>query len=172
MPDITMRRLASLFLAGLLAASLCTTALAQWKWRDHGGQLHVSDIPPPSDVPDKDVLQKPSSVLKRAAAAPAPAPAASVAGAASAAKPGTDGELEARLRRTEQERQEQQKKQEEKVAAARAENCARAKEYMRTLDSGMRISRLNDKGEREVLDDKQRAEETQRTRAAMDESCR
>ena len=35
---------------------------------------------------------------------------------------------------------------------------------MRTLESGMRLARTNDKGEREILDDKQRADETQRTR--------
>jgi hypothetical protein len=165
-----MRRFASLFLAGLLAGSFCIAAHAQWKWRDTGGQLHISDLPPPADVPEKDVLQRPTSALRRAA--PAPAPAGSINSSAAPAKAGTDSELESRMRRTEQDRQAQQKKEEEKLAAARAENCSRAKEYMRTLDSGMRISRVNDKGEREVIDDKQRAEETQRTRAAMDDNCR
>ena len=45
------------------------------------------------------------------------------------------------------------------MAAQRADNCRRARTHMATLDSGMRMSRTNDKGEREVLDDKQRADE-------------
>ena len=160
-----------MLVAGLLASSFCVAAQAQWKWRDRSGQLHVSDLPPPADIAEKDVLKRPAAVAKRTATAPASAASAASA-APLAASATTDGELEARLRRTEQERQAQQKKEEEKAAATRAENCTRAKEYMRTLDSGMRISRVNDKGEREIMDDKQRAEEIQRTRAVMSSDCR
>ena len=49
------------------------------------------------------------------------------------------------------------KAEEQRVAAAKAENCKRAREQIRTLESGMRMARINDKGEREVLDDKARA---------------
>ncbi|MEW6704779.1 MAG: DUF4124 domain-containing protein, partial [Pseudomonadota bacterium] len=77
-----------------------------------------------------------------------------------------------RVRKAEQERQAARKQEEERAAAQRAENCTRAKEYMRTLDSGMRIARVNEKGEREFLDDKQRADETQRTRQVISSECR
>jgi len=165
-----MRRLGYLVLVGALAASWSAAAHAQWKWRDKNGQLHISDLPPPSEVSEKDVLSRPASA-KRPAPPVAPVAAASAAAPTPAKLPG-ESELEAKVRKAEQERQAQQKREEEKQAAQRAENCTRAKEYMRTLDSGMRIARVNDKGEREFLDDKQRAAETQRTREVMASECR
>jgi hypothetical protein len=158
-------------LAGLLAASFCGVAQAQWKWRDKGGQIHLSDLPPPSEVPDKDVMQRPASASHRSAPAPGPIP--SEAASAAAARPNAiDPELEARMRRAEVEKQAQKKAEDEKQAAARAENCKRARDYLRNLDSGMRISRTNDRGEREFIDDKQRADEVNRTRDVITSDCR
>lgn len=167
-----IRRPALLLVVAVLAAGFAGTATAQWKWRDKNGTMHISDLPPPSSVPDKDVLQRPraqmrSSTSNTAAAAPASAPSA-----APAARSASDPEIEARLRRAEQERQAAQKREEDKVAAQRAESCTRAKEAMRTLDSGTRLVRVNDKGEREVLDDKMRAEETQRARNVIASDCK
>ena len=56
--------------------------------------------------------------------------------------------------------------------AARAENCRRARSHMATLDSGIRLSRTNEKGEREILDDKQVADEMNRTRQIISSDCR
>jgi hypothetical protein len=89
-----------------------------------------------------------------------------------AAKPKIDPELEARRKKLEQEQTDKQKAEEEKVAVARAENCRRARAHMATIESGIRLSRTNDKGEREILDDKQRAEEMARTRAIIASDCR
>lgn len=41
-----------------------------------------------------------------------------------------------------------------------------------TLDSGMRMARLNDKGEREVLDDAQRAAELKRVNQIIAQDCK
>ena len=43
---------------------------------------------------------------------------------------------------------------------------------MRTLDSGVRIARVTANGEREILDDKQRADETKRTRDIIAADCK
>ena len=43
---------------------------------------------------------------------------------------------------------------------------------MRSLDSGVRIARTNEKGEREVLSDTARAAETQRTREVIASDCK
>lgn len=155
----------------LLAAA---PALAQWKWKDGRGQIVVSDTPPPRDIPERDVLQKPELTLRRAppAAAAAAASAPPVATAEGAIKPKVDPELEARRKKAEQEQTDRQKADEEKVAAAKAENCKRARSHMSTLESGIRLSRTNDKGEREILDDKQRAEEMARTRQIIASDCR
>ncbi|NRF70083.1 DUF4124 domain-containing protein [Aquincola sp. S2] len=144
---------------------------AQWKWKDGKGQVHISDLPPPREVPEKDVLQRPSEV-KRAPAAPAASAPAAASAAVAQAKPRLDPELEARRARAEQEQKAQAKALEDKNAAIRADNCQRAKQNLATLDSGIRITRVNDKGEREFLDDKARAEEVQRVRQVIQSECR
>jgi len=154
--------------------SLCVAALpaaAQWKWKDARGQVVISDTPPPREIPERDVLSKPSAVMQRSAVAAA-APAASTPAADTVAKAKVDPELEARRKKAEAEQGERAKAEEAKVAAARADNCQRAKSHMSTLDSGVRLSRTNANGEREILDDKQRADEIQRTRQVIASDCR
>lgn len=156
-----------LIATALLAAAVCLPAQAQWKWRDKNGQVHVSDLPPPREVADKDVLQRP--------AAPAPVRAAPAIAASAASLPASarvDPELEARRKKAEQEKTDQQKQEEARVTADRAENCRRAKEHVRSMESGMRIARVNEKGEREFLDDKTIAAETQRGRNMVASECR
>ena len=116
------------------------------------------------------MLQKPSMAVQRAAAQPTPAPSAPSAETVAKAK--VDPELEARRKKSETEQADKQKAEDVKVAAQRAENCQRAKSHMSSLDSGIRLSRTNEKGEREILDDKQRADEVQRTRQIIASDCR
>jgi len=152
--------------------SLCVATLpaaAQWKWKDARGQVVISDTPPPREIPERDVLQKPNLVVQRQAPA---AVAASAPSPEAAAKAKVDPELEARRKKTEAEQQEKQKAEEAKVAALRADNCKRARAYVETLNSGIRLTRLNDKGEREYLDDDQRAAEMQRARQGIETDCR
>ena len=58
------------------------------------------------------------------------------------------------------------------MARQKVENCARAKEYARTVESGQRLTRTNEKGEREFLDDTQRAREAARARQIIASDCR
>ena len=60
----------------------------------------------------------------------------------------------------------------QKAAAIRKDNCQRAREQLATLDSGLRIARVKANGEREVLDDDQRATEARRAREAIASECR
>lgn len=170
-------RLGAPILAALLAFVAAGDAQAQWKWRDRSGQIHVSDLPPPRDIADKDVLQRPATAA-RPAPAPAPAPAAEGDDAAAPAapqaeaKPRVDAELEARRKAAEQEQLARQKQEEAKLAQQRAENCDRARAHLRQLESGMRMARVNDKGERIIIDDKERASEMQRARQVIASDCR
>ena len=158
-------------LAGLASVSLCGEALAQWKWRDSRGQVHASDIPPPRDIPDKDVMQRPEVVVRKPAAVAVAMPA-SAASAAAPGKAAVDPELEERRRRAEQEQVARAKADEQKAAAIRKENCQRAREQVATLDSGQRIARVKADGEREILDDEQRAKESRRVRELIASDCR
>ena len=151
----------------LIATGL--TAVAQttpWKWRDKNGQVHISDMPPPREVSDKDILQRPTAMQRQVALQAASAPSI----VASAAK--TDPELEARRQRARQEQETKAKAEDPSVNEVRAENCRRAQSALRSLEDGRPQYRYNDKGEREVLDDQLRASEMQRARQTIASDCR
>lgn len=166
----------TLFRPALLALAACAAVLpaqAQWKWRDAQGRVQYSDRPPPHTVPDKDVLLRPSSQPAVPLQPAAQGVTAGVApGAAASAVPVRDAALEARKRQGEADEQAQRRAEEEKVARQRKDNCDRAREFARTLDSGMRIARVNAQGEREVLDDDQRAAEQAKARDVIGAECR
>ncbi|MEF7615942.1 DUF4124 domain-containing protein [Aquincola sp. MAHUQ-54] len=163
----------SLFaIAGLLLALSSPAAHAQWVWKDNRNQVHASDLPPPRDIPDKNILQRPTPGNPPRAAAAAPAPSAVASDARPEPRQRVDPELEARRQRAEQEQAAQRKTEEARQAAQRIENCNRARDALRQLESGMRIARINEKGEREILDDQARAAETQRARDVAASECR
>jgi Domain of unknown function (DUF4124) len=160
-------RAPTFWLALALLATLMLPAHAQWMWRDKNGQITASDLPPPRDIADKDILQRPDLGARRAAVA---APAASAAAAPAAAP--VDRDLEARKQAAEQDTKARAKADELRLAAQRAENCNRARAHASALESGQRMARVNAQGEREVMDDKARAEEMQRTRQVMASDCK
>lgn len=166
------RAAAPWLLTAALALSLAQPAAAQWKWRDATGRVTASDMPPPRDVPEKDIIQRPGSARPYVAPPAAASAASAAATAAPRASAPVDKELEARRRAAEQQAQAKTKAEEARIAAVRAENCARARSYLQTLDSGMRIARTNDKGEREILDDQARAAEARRARDTIASDCR
>jgi Domain of unknown function (DUF4124) len=170
----------ALVLRTLLAALLLSAAggaFAQWKWRDASGKTQYSDIPPPAGIPEKDILQRPpgqrAPVVVRSldAAAPASAPRAP-APAASAAPSKAEQEQQAKQKAEQEQLAKKQKEEERKVAEQRADNCKRATSSLRALEEGVRIARRNEAGETVFLDDRQRAEEIQRTRSIIGSDCR
>jgi hypothetical protein len=158
---------AGLLLLAVALLALSPAAHAQWKWRDKSGQINASDMPPPKEIPEKDILGRPVPETRR------PAPAA-----ASAATPGAptkgplDAVIEARKRAAEQEQSAKAKADADKLAEQRAESCRRARGHMAALETGQRIARVNEKGEREILDDRGRAEELRQAREVVASDCR
>jgi hypothetical protein len=171
----TMARPFAALLALLAAGLLALPAEAQWKWKDKGGHVQYSDLPPPLGTPEQDIMTRPSSPRRAATQAAAPASAASVVAAASGAlapRP-ADPELEAKRQKAEADAAAKAKADQDKVATAKADNCIRAKAQLTTLDSGIRVVRANaTTGEREFLDDKQRADETRRVKDVITTDCR
>lgn len=173
-------RPAVLFLAVVAALAATATAHAQWKWRDRSGIVQYSDKPPPSDIPAKDVLERPPAMpAERTAPAAAVTPQAAASAAAAASAPAAvpapttvDPQLAERRKQAEEEAAAKRRAEDEKVAAQRADNCQRARAQLRSLEDGMRLVRTNSKGEREVLDDKGRAEETARARSVIASECK
>ncbi len=156
-----------------LAAGLCLSlsALAQWQWIDNDGKKVFSDRPPPSDVPDKNITRRPGGSRPVAIAPPAAAASATKAGEALPKLSGKDKELEEKRQQAEDAEAAKKKIEQEKQAKARADNCARARQSKSNFDSGQRIARTNDKGEREILDDSARAAETQRLQQIIGTEC-
>jgi hypothetical protein len=161
----------TLALTSLLLASTLVHAGQQWKWRDASGAIQYSDRPPPAGTPDSAILSRPSNARAQVTRAPDATSAASAA-ASGASKPG-DPELDARRKKAEEEKAAQKKAEDEKAAAQRADDCLRARSYQRSLQDGMRIVRTNPStGEREVLDDKARADEMRRAQESIQSNCR
>ena len=163
-------------LAAALALTLALPVSAQWKWRDKSGQTQYSDLPPPAGVADQDILQRPVVGKRKAPAVTAASvPASGASGPAAApqlAAKASEPELEAKRKKAEQEEATKKKAEETRQAAVRAEACTRAQGNLRTFDAGVRVSRTNDKGEREYLDDATRAAEARRAREIITTQCK
>lgn len=143
-------------------------ASAQWQWIDKDGRRVFSDRAPPADTPASNILRQPGGKPARATAAPAePAPAASAPQLS-----GRDQELEEKKKQGETAEAQKKKAEEERLAAVRADNCARARKARAALDSGQRLARTNEQGEREIMDDAARAAEYRRLQPILEHDCR
>jgi len=153
-----------------LAASMA--ASAQYQWIDKDGRRVFSDRPPPADVPAKNILSQPRGSHIGNMAAPAQqVPAPETAQPPASAPSGVDQALEQKKKQAEDAEAAKKKAEEEKIAAQKADNCKRAMNAKATLDSGVRVARTNAKGEREFLDDKERASENRRLQEIIASDC-
>jgi hypothetical protein len=161
-----MRKLL-LFLAAFALAG--AAAAQQFKWVDKDGKVRYGDTPPPG------VKATPlGAPATGRAPAPAPAPDAAAKDAKDAKKgPLTPAEQEAEFRRRQQQAAKDADKEAklQEDARARKENCANSQAQLRQLESGQRVSRIDDKGERVFVDDEQRKVDTARARKLVSEWC-
>jgi hypothetical protein len=155
------------WLVMVLIAGLCLPASAQWKWRDSTGRTQYSDLPPPPGTPDSSILLRPAAAPVRASSAAAAASVALLPPAKT-----VEPELEKKLREEKEAKAAKAKLEEQKIAAQKADSCTRARNQLLGLNEGLRVASVNSKGEREVLDDKGRADETQRVKAIIKADCK
>ena len=158
----------TLVLAALLAAAAGASA-QQYKWVDRNGRIQYGDMPPPGvqAMP----LRAPSG---RAAPPPAATGEAKDEPKSEAKKgPLTPAEQEAEFRKRSDEAEKQRLKQAQAAeeSAARKENCAVARNQLRTMESGQRIARTDGRGERYFLEDAQVAQEAAKARQAVQQWC-
>lgn len=158
--------LAGKALAALALLSACAGAMAQYVWTDEKGVRQYSDRPPPASVPANRILRGPGVAPPSSAAIPAPAADAATRPAPSVA----DRNAEFNKRRAERAEKEKKDAEQEKLAEQKKQNCQRAANYKRSLESGMRMARVNANGEQVILDDAQRAQELQEASRVL-ESC-
>ncbi|SPE29051.1 conserved exported hypothetical protein [Burkholderiales bacterium] len=187
-------------LAFLFLFALAGSAHAQWVWRDTSGEITYSDSPPPAEVIRSDILRQPSggapattSVSDATSSAPdaastppaptgsagtaPPSPPAAAPQNAPASKPDSapkslaEQDADFRKRLGEQQKADQKQAEEDSQAAERAGACAQAKSYLEMLEGGTRLLRPDANGDRNFLDDDQRAAEIQKTQETVAKSC-
>jgi hypothetical protein len=153
----------------VFACAASSLAFAQWQWVDKDGRKVFSDQPPPPGTPPEKILKRPGNAkVPDAELLAAPTPPAPAAPKVS----GKDTELEAKRKAASAAEADKKRAQEDQVAREKAENCDRAKRAKATIDSGVRLSIVNDKGEREIMDDNARAAEGKRLDAVISASCK
>jgi len=168
------RHLLPLLVLALVAAP---DASAQYQWRDADGRMVYSDLPPPASVAPAAVLKAPTRVTpvettSGSAASTSTAPGPAVSTASAAPQSAADREMEFRKRRLERAEAEKKAAEAEARSQRAQQACTETRGEIRTLESGVRISRMNERGEREYLDDAQRASRLDAARKSMQEACK
>jgi len=154
-------------LFALAAFAFTAAAYGQaYKWVDKDGKVRYGDVPPPGVQAQR---------LKAPSGPPAAPPAAAAAEPKKENKPDAK-ELtpEAAFRKRQQERQEADQKAEKEraEAAMKQQNCANAQTYLRTLQSGQRITSTDAAGERVYMEDDQRQRGIEQAQRSVSEWCK
>ena len=141
----------------ITAVCLATTAAYAeiYQWKDASGKTVISDKPPMGATQQQKTFASES-------------PASSV----SAPKTTADKDMEFRKRQKEAQDNAEKASKEQAAATANKENCDNARRYLRSLESGERISQTDDKGERYYLDDTQREQEAAKVRHVLETQCK
>jgi hypothetical protein len=158
----------------LALSVVCCSAYAQWQWVDKDGRKVFSDRAPLMDVPEKNILKRPSSA-NRVVASTANDGATGGKPEAEDGVPipgGVDKELEAKRKKVLEAEAAKRQAEESRIAKIKVENCARALQTKANYDSGVRISRPNAAGELEVMDDAARATELRRLQLIIASECK
>jgi hypothetical protein len=146
-----------ILVAGL---SFAGAAMAQYKWVDKNGKVQYGDTPP-------------AGVNATALRAPAPSGSPSEPkkqGARSHPASIAEKDAEFRKRQHEAEKDREKQTQARQEAEEKRENCARAKENLRMLETG-RVTRMDANGERYFLNEAQISQETAKARQEAQQSC-
>jgi hypothetical protein len=140
-----------LVLACALAAS--TAAFGQlYKWVDKDGKVTYSDQPPPAQ-------QSKQLNLNTGVASPP-------------ARSAIERDKEIEKGRVEAREKSKVASEKERKSEMDQENCKSARAYLKTVESGVRVSTVDDKGEQVILDDEQIAAERAKAQKAVDEACK
>lgn len=138
-----------------MAFFVAISANAQvFQWKDAKGKTVYSDKPPPGGVTQKRI------VTPNAPTGPAVSPKTTLA------------EKDMAFRKRQKEAQEKSAKaeQDQKALANKKQRCDNIQRNARTLESGIRISQVNEKGERYFMGDEERKAQIARTRQLMQEA--
>ena len=141
-----------LLLATLLAA-VSASAQNMYKWTDDSGRVTYSDQPPVGKVKSQEIVKingpTPSNAVRQIA----------------------DQDTQFKKRQEESTKKQAEAAKKEQFEAIRQDSCARARGELRALRENVPLARMNESGERVVLDDNARESEGRRLEAFIEESC-
>lgn len=182
MRDRPARRRWMLSALPLLLAS--HPAMAQYQWRDANGRMVFSDQPPPPSIDPSRIIRR-DPVRQTPPAADSSGvprtPDGTSAGVSATARPASgasapesfaDRQLDAKRKAQEKADAERKKKEQAEQEAKVARACEDMRSEVRTLETGMRVTRVNAQGEREFLSDEDRNKRIDTVRRDMREHCK
>lgn len=142
-----------------------------YKWKDKNGAIRYSDTPPPSNVKQEAIGGKKvvSPTGKEPLTSIENTPPAKVSDLPTAPVNSEDAAATQRQRNAEAEKNNKQEKEAE--AKRKAENCKAAKANFETYTQGGRIYKMNEKGEREYVNDAGLEEGKAKAQQEINENC-
>lgn len=164
-----------LILALAVCIALPTLGHAElYKWKDKNGQTQYTDTPPPSNIKlenirGKKILSPTGKEPLSAVTDPQPVPV-------SVSPPPqmptiSEEDAAAKIRQESAEREKQNKQEKEAQAKLKEENCKAAKANLQSYAQGGRVYKMNDKGEREYLDDAGLKQGADKARSEVAQYC-
>jgi len=126
-----------------------------YRWKDENGRIVFSDKPPEGRVRQQEKVGAP--------------PSSTPSGGA----PKSLAEQEISFQKRQKEARERAEKtgKEEAAQAEKQEYCTSLRRQLMALESGERIVRRDENGERQFLEDAQREQEIAKVRQAMQNTC-
>jgi len=166
-----LRQILCIACVSLLAMPLLSGAEI-YKWKDKDGVVRYSDTPPPPNVKQESMGKKTVKPVENVAPAPTQETSAPETIKQPETKQPLDPEAEAaRVRQRNAEMEKNNKQERELQAKLKEDNCRAAKANHETYTQGGRVSKMNEKGEREYLGDKDLKEGAEKAQAEINEYC-
>jgi len=145
------------------------------KWVDENNQVHYSDQPPPGTTPKKLLSNSSTDIPALAENDPESKDTDKEETADELpSEPKTIAEREGELKKARKKKQEAAEKEAEEQANQKIKqtNCNNARKSLKELQSGVRMTDIDDNGERYYLNDAQRQQRISETQKDINRLCK
>ncbi len=172
--NMTFGQFSWVLCALLLALPLLSHAEI-YKWKDKDGTIRYTDTPPPSNIKQEAIgskkIAKPTGKEQSAPVANGQSAPTKEATKDASKEPISKENQAAKQRQRNAEVEKRNRQEKEAEANRKAENCKAAKANFETYKQGGRVYKMNEKGEREYMDDKDLQAGKAQAQNEIDENC-
>lgn len=144
-------------------AAISAAHAQTYQWKDSSGKTVISDTAPPNTGKSARIL----NTSPANAEAPSPADKVPVAPKTTAEK-----NLEFKMRQQEAKENADKIAKEKAAAAEKQENCKRAQQNIKILESNQGVTTIGEDGKPTVMNSDQRNQEMERARRYITEACK